>query len=346
MNVKSILKLTLAIFLFLLSATTITLNVVLNLEPIMEIVLSAFSIFTGASATLSFTQSITIKNQNHDRKKIHITGDASVGDITTYQSGDSATYYINTENKKTTEVLEKLAESVDKLSEENISKVIKHIDEKLSHEIQVINMPNNDFLVKFIEEAKKISNDEIQKVWSSLFVHETKNPNTITIRTLDTLKNMSVSEAKLFEKISANSIIIKGNIGYIPIEISKNIPLVDLTKLADIGLLKSNLNLTWSPRISASSEIPILNKNKVILIKNNTPNEYTLKIPARVYTDVGLQLVESLNISANDQIFTDFALHLRSTNPSLVVSLHEVNSISINGNISYQRIDLLPPLSK
>ncbi len=338
-KIKSKTKLFVALSLTLICGASVSLQISLDLGDFVDIVLNILSIFSGALATYSFTINFIINKSNNDSKKIEIKDHSYSGNITTIQG---QTVYVNQENAKILEIMEKIAVTSEKLSEENLTKIMMKIKEELSKEALQVNEPNKDFLFKYIEEAKKISSDEIQQIWSELFVQETKNPNSITVRTLDIIKNMSVGEAKIFSSI-AKYAVISGDSAYIPKDISSLISIRDLTNMADIGLLKADLNLSWIPKVSGKSTFSILNNELVLNITNNSQGAIDLNIPARVFTDSGVQLLKSLRINASDQLFLSFAEEMRKKNKNVVVTCHQLVKLYPNGTFRYQNQDILPP---
>jgi|GEM_PF-6497746 hypothetical protein len=342
MIIKSKSKFLVALSLLILSGTTVSLSVYLETDRLTESVLELISIFFGSGAMYSFSQTISIRNVFKDSKKIILNDNSSTGDITSIQTGDGSTIYINKENRKIVELIEKVAENVDKLSEENLTKITKKVENELSKEQSVINIPNKDFLLKYIEEAKKISDNDIQDIWTALFVLETKNPNSITIRTLDMIKNMSVNEAKIFNEISKFAIVVNDN-AYIPIDISKEVSILSLTKMADIGLLKADLNLTWKPKINPNTDLFLANDKVVIKIANKTSNIVTMNIATRVLTDCGVQIIKAIKSQASDDVFLTFAEKIRKSHNNLSITAHNLSIKNSDGTFRYYPKDLLPP---
>ena len=59
-----------------------------------------------------------------------------------------------------------------------------------------------DFFARWRREAKVIGSEELQAVWGKLLAEEIKAPNSISFRTMDIVKNISVAEAEIFMKIA------------------------------------------------------------------------------------------------------------------------------------------------
>lgn len=59
-----------------------------------------------------------------------------------------------------------------------------------------------DFIARWRREAKVIGKEELQSTWGRILAEEIKTPGSISYRTLDIVKNMTVEEANLFVKVA------------------------------------------------------------------------------------------------------------------------------------------------
>ncbi len=60
---------------------------------------------------------------------------------------------------------------------------------------------NQDWMVRFINAAQDVSDDELQNLWSKILAGEIIKPKSCSFRTLEILKNMSKDEFDMFLKI-------------------------------------------------------------------------------------------------------------------------------------------------
>ena len=72
-----------------------------------------------------------------------------------------------------------------------------------------------DWMARFIESVKDVSDETMQSLWSSALAGEVANPGQTSLRTLDVLKNLSQQEAQEFEQVSQFS--MSGGAVYYPI---------------------------------------------------------------------------------------------------------------------------------
>lgn len=60
-----------------------------------------------------------------------------------------------------------------------------------------------DWFLRFFDAAGNIRNEDMQSLWSKVLAGEIQNPGKFSLRTLETLRNMTVREALIFKRISS-----------------------------------------------------------------------------------------------------------------------------------------------
>ena len=90
----------------------------------------------------------------------------------------------------------------------NYLKVAKLADKKAKQERRRGEQVSYDFdwFLRFFESASNVSNEDMQKLWATILAGEVTNPGSFSLRTLDTVYNMSQNEAMIF--LEATKIII------------------------------------------------------------------------------------------------------------------------------------------
>ncbi|MGK4001151.1 DUF2806 domain-containing protein [Sorangium sp. So ce1036] len=61
---------------------------------------------------------------------------------------------------------------------------------------------DDDWIARFFEWVKDISNEDMQKIWGKLLAGEVARPRRFSLRTLDILRNLSTDEANLFKSVT------------------------------------------------------------------------------------------------------------------------------------------------
>jgi hypothetical protein len=103
---------------------------------------------------------------------------------------------------------------------------------------QVEKTKNKDNLKLLLDEAKNISDDEMQEYISSIIAFEYNNPNSISRKTIRVLQSMTKEEFKMFEKYSGlfwDSYFIP-NIRDLPMY-GNDFFLGEISDLRDLGIL-------------------------------------------------------------------------------------------------------------
>lgn len=99
--------------------------------------------------------------------------------------------------------LEIIAQATTNEELSNISDCVKEAVRRfINNDIDCDKELSKTFFNRWREEAKLVSDDYAQKLWGLVLAEEMSSPDTISNRTLDILKNLTRSEAELFNTMS------------------------------------------------------------------------------------------------------------------------------------------------
>ncbi|MHB1516278.1 MAG: DUF2806 domain-containing protein [Acidiferrobacteraceae bacterium] len=161
-----------------------------------------------------------------------------------------------------------------------------------------------DWRRKFFLEAENICDADLQVLWGKVLAGEVAAPGTFSLRTLDTLRQLSRPEAELFQRACALAM----SDGWIalptpsPASLSPfGITFDDLLSLKDAGLLLNAEQLVVeylveklgsSEHVPEPSKLKSLSNNGVSIRLAHTPQSLhqDLQIPALVFTKAGKEL--------------------------------------------------------
>ncbi|MHB1939150.1 MAG: DUF2806 domain-containing protein [Acidobacteriaceae bacterium] len=161
-----------------------------------------------------------------------------------------------------------------------------------------------DWRRKFFLEAENICDIDLQFLWGKVLAGEVAAPGTFSLRTLDTLRQLSRAEAELFQRACALAM----SDGWIalptpsPASLSPfGITFDDLLSLKDAGLLLNAEQLVVEYLVEKSgsrehvpepSKLRSLSNNGVSIRLAHTPQSLhkDLQIPAVVFTKAGKEL--------------------------------------------------------
>lgn len=108
---------------------------------------------------------------------------------------------------------------------------LSQISESPNSDIKI----NPDWFTRWRREASAVSNEDLQNMWGRILAEEIQKAGTISLRTLDILKNITADEAKLFVQLSTfvvNGVLICSEHRFPPL-----CKLDDILDLIDAGLL-------------------------------------------------------------------------------------------------------------
>ena len=231
-----------------------------------------------------------------------------------------------------------LAEAI--RQEENIEKVLEAAAQELSSAETVSNEPvDDDWISRFFNIVKDVSNDDLQYVWGKILAGEITTPKSFSMRTLETVRNLSTEEAETFQKvlpfvmcygdqcfITSDDIILK----------QFGVLFSDILLLEECGLV--NMTLSNNPEISDST-YSFLYSDKV-LMKFWGCSAQLKKISFGIHslTRAGRELYSILSHNSNKQYATEWAEAIFSKNKSsMKIELYDVNNVSPS-IINYEKV--------
>lgn len=105
--------------------------------------------------------------------------------------------------------------------------------------------PDPDWVTRYIAAAQEISNEEMQSAWAKVLAREVTKPGSFSLRTLEVLKNMTRSEAALFERI-APYVVGGTSLWHIFEKEMKIVTTFETIVLEEMGVLNSKKTLSQS----------------------------------------------------------------------------------------------------
>ena len=229
--------------------------------------------------------------------------------------------------------------------QQNIDSVVGNAYLELEHETEVSKeIVDTDWIIRFMNSVEDVSNDEMQKLWGKILAGEIKQPKTFTLRTLDKLRNISVIEARKFEKLSQ---FVLWNAGIYLIysidELMKEygIDFRDILLLDECGLITAH-NLTITLKTSKSIQTEIHNSKILGLIKGVKEEIQNVILNAYKLSDSGTQLFKTFKYEGNRE-YAVRAIELIKKNlgNDYIVSAHTVIENLDDGRTNYETKDLL-----
>lgn len=164
-----------------------------------------------------------------------------------------------------------------------------------------------EWINRFFNIAGEISSDDLKLIWSKILSEEIRNPGNCSIRTLETLRNISRKEAEIFKKIS-NYIFKSGNIYYLPNEDSllKDVNITDneILQLDEAGLINSSIAINVSINFNEDEKEEIKYNTKKIFSTKDKKEK--IKLSAFLLTEAGRNIFDILTPNFEEKYFEKY----------------------------------------
>lgn len=186
---------------------------------------------------------------------------------------------------------------------------------------------NFDWFLRFFESASNVSNEDMQELWATILAGEVTNPGSFSLRTLDTVYNMSQNEAVIF--LEASKIIIDdsfffSSMGDVGQEINEQYGYNNdvLRLFEEIGLV-NGLRMESALELNPGESGGFTNGKHLLLFTPKGEESISLRYTCYNLTLVGHQLYSAVHEDIEDYSYLyDLGKAIQNKYPSLKVSLH------------------------
>lgn len=192
-----------------------------------------------------------------------------------------------------------------------------------------------DWWARFVDYAKDVSDDEMRLIWSRILSGELSKPNSISVMTLETLRNMSKHDAEIFHKLANFTVIDdEGGEPFIPnngvwsddkykSDEEYGISYDELLWMQELRLINLNNGLQMSfKQDSKNPRVETTLKCGSLIIKISSEHDFS--IPCYAYTRIGAQLLSIIeDITPNEAFFEDRIKNRYSSETTKIdISIH------------------------
>ena len=228
------------------------------------------------------------------------------------------------------------------VKQNNIESVIGMAYQAIGNEEKVTDEPvDEDWILRFFNSVQDVSSAEMQRIWAGILAGEIRRPSSFSLRTLETLHNISKDEAELFQRIH-KYIIKNGKKRYIPNEDvllqNAGINYSDIVRLEECGLINADSNLAIENE--EAHHMALAHNNKYVVFAT-AKNKFYLKVRVFPLTRVGCEIESLFNTDTEYKFLVLFAQEMRKKYPSIDIKMHPIKSINENIIEYDERIDLL-----
>lgn len=221
----------------------------------------------------------------------------------------------------------------------NIDGVVEKAAEDLKGK-EVSDEPvSEDWSTRFFGIVQDVSQEEMKTLWAKILAREIERPTTFSMRTLETLRNLSAKEAELFEKIAPFILQQRNHFIYNEREILEKfgIRYIDLAQLTECGLLQPGTFVTKTymsnPDEDTKSAIVY---GKYVIIMTLPKMTKSVDIPVTLLTQTGIELFGLLDPKENLDYAKAIAGNIKKMNSEAQLQYAEIISIDDEEGIEYR----------
>ena len=220
----------------------------------------------------------------------------------------------------------------------NVKSVVEDAADELGDKEVPDHEPDPDWTARFFNEVQDVSSEDMQKIWTKILAGEVESPGRTSLRTLDTLRDMTKKDAKMFTDI-CDFVIGNDFVFYDDsMEGFEVLNYSNLLHLQDCGLINVGPNLVKKFMWGENKQIVLMYHGGPLLVTRNSDNDGTLIVPDILLTTAGKELSQFVQCSLHMEYLQAFSNFLNSKGGILHWGRE-------NGPDLYQFV-LIPPCSR
>lgn len=224
--------------------------------------------------------------------------------------------------------------------QENIEAVVSNARQELERDGRVNDKPvNKDWINRFFSYSGDFSSEEIRILWGKLLAGEIRRPNSISLRTLDVLKNLSIQEAIMFNDLAKYILEVEDGEYILPfpndVTHEPTVKYNIILKLSECGLIKDNSNVAIE--FKNVSEGYILRNNNFVLKGKAKELAQIPPVTMQCYllTNAGAELCRTLHNETDNSTILQVYDMLINYKKFYTFSIHKIESVDLDGHIRY-----------
>ena len=243
-------------------------------------------------------------------------------------------------------ILRNLAREMNK--QLNIENVVSCARDILEHEQEVSKEPvSQTWLSNFFEAVGYVEEEDLQKIWGKLLAGEIKQPKSYSLRTLNTLKNMTSNEAKIFQSLSSFIIMSEGK-GFLlndnKLHEKYDIEYENILLLDDCGLINSQGETNCVFPFKPKSIEQLYNNNCLAELHKKIDIDTNVQFDAYPLTSAGIELFNIVSKDSNSKFFKDVIKQIEHNNKNISALIYKKELITGKDGKMIEHFDFQHPI--
>ncbi len=240
-----------------------------------------------------------------------------------------------------------------RMSKSQVSNIISVLHEtRVEHGDKAVSSesPDPDWINRFFNEVKDVSSEEMRNIWAKLLSGEIESPGRSSLRTLDVLRNMTVSDAKMFAEVCGFVFGIGKHLWIWRDKENKHIPFDSLLHLEDCGLVELGggsltVNINWITATQQEWGVRLYHQGKWFLATKDPHLDSTdkLTLSAVLFTSSGRELFQFVQQTVpREEYLRSFASFLKRTQKGCqLFRLEETTTLPDGTILTNRRVPVL-----
>ena len=223
----------------------------------------------------------------------------------------------------------------------NVKSVVEDAAEQLADEKVSDHEPDHDWTARFFNCVQDVSSENMRKIWARLLTGEVKNPGQYSMRTMDSLRNMTKGDAIVFRNfcqfVLNREIVFKDTVlpEYDALSFSR------LLHLQECGLIKVEHELIRKMNWDEFGRVLLGYQDGLLVIRRTREHDKELSLRCIGLTNVGGQLSTLVESTVRMDYLQVFAKYLQNMGRELDY-LEGVSQLP-NGQVSYTKQTRIQP---
>lgn len=240
----------------------------------------------------------TITNALDEARKAHnLPVDYNGGQVSTWHKPNDGELLLTDTTIESR--AERRIDYIERKRQNNIEKITGVAAEGLAADSELGDTPpSDDWIARFFACAQDINSEQMQDLWGRILSGEIKKPGSYSLRALDLIRNISSSDAELFERVGKFAIRSSGN-AFVSISDKKwlaserGIKASDHFLLAELGIMYPT-DLQIQTFMSDSDEQTFFENADHILLVRRGQIKSQINVPVWKFTSIGFEMLQLL----------------------------------------------------
>ena len=194
----------------------------------------------------------------------------------------------------------------------NVASVVEDAADELGDKVVSDHEPDPDWTARFFNDVQDVSSEDMQKIWARILAGEVESPGRTSLRTLDTLRNMTKSDAVMFRGVC--DFVMDGKFVFYDDSV-KGIEALKYSKLLhlqDCGLVNVGPNLVNQYAREDIKEFLITYQGSGLVVARDIDVRHVLNVPVVLLTTSGEELFRIAQCRFQMEYLQSFARFLQS----------------------------------